>query len=161
MAIDGGNPRRPERKRETRQGQKCLGTGRGMNSANEERTYTEMANSIFPAGSELQVNIGWISGSGYTVLRLQQDGNLVVYTDGKPAYEAPGAYPNGNTAIMQDDGNFVLYNVSNQPLWASNTAGNPGAYLAVQEDGNVVVYSEENVPLFVTNTDNNPQADNS
>ena len=57
----------------------------------------------------------------------------------------------GNIAIMQDDGNFVLYDQDNEPVWASNTGGNPGAYLAVQDDGNVVVY-QDGSPLWATNT---------
>jgi hypothetical protein len=52
---------------------------------------------------------------------------------------------------MQDDGNFVLYDQDNAPVWASNTDGNPGAYLAVQDDGNVVVY-QNGSPLWATNT---------
>ena len=55
---------------------------------------------------------------------------------------------------MQNDGNFVLYDVNNKPVWASNTAGNPGAYLAVQEDGNLVVYNQGGNPLWATNTEN-------
>ena len=119
-----------------------------------ERKYTRMANSNFPAGSELDINIGWVSGNGQTILRLQQDRNLVLYKGGSPAYQAPNAYSNGNTAIMQDDGNFVLYDVNNEPVWASNTAGNPGAYLAVQEDGNLVVYNQDGNPLWAANTEN-------
>ena len=42
--------------------------------------------------------------------------------------------------IMQTDGNLVLYDTSGQPHWASNTQGNPGAFLNVQDDGNLVVY---------------------
>jgi hypothetical protein len=41
---------------------------------------------------------------------------------------------------MQDDGNLVLYDTSNQARWESGTSGNPGAYLVMQNDGNVVVY---------------------
>ena len=111
-----------------------------------------MANSIFPAGSELDINIGWISGNGRAILRLQQDRNLVLYKDSNPAYQAPNAFSRGNTAIMQDDGNFVLYDVNNEPVWASNTVGFPGAYLAVQEDGNLVVYNQDGNALWATNT---------
>jgi hypothetical protein len=46
-----------------------------------------MADSIFPAGSELQVNIGWVSGNGRAILRLQQDRNLVLYKDNQPAFQ--------------------------------------------------------------------------
>jgi len=42
--------------------------------------------------------------------------------------------------IMQTDGNLVLYDTSGQPHWASNTQGNPSAFLNVQDDGNLVVY---------------------
>ena len=113
-----------------------------------------MADSIFPAGSELEINIAWVSGNGQTILRLQQDRNLVLYKDNSPAYQAPNAWSKGNTAIMQDDGNFVLYDVNNGPVWASNTSGNPGSYLAVQEDGNLVVYSQDGTALWATNTGN-------
>lgn len=41
---------------------------------------------------------------------------------------------------MQVDGNLVVYDGSYQPLWATNTDGNPGAWLNVQNDGNLVVY---------------------
>ena len=37
-------------------------------------------------------------------------------------------------------------------LWASNTAGNSGAYLQVQNDGNVVVYSASGAVLWSTGT---------
>lgn len=48
--------------------------------------------------------------------------------------------PNGNyTAIMQTDGNFVLYNASNIPLWATGTSGSNNT-LSMQPDGNIVVY---------------------
>src|SRR5437588_9031256 len=44
-------------------------------------------------------------------------------------------------AIMQGDGNFVLYK-GDKPLWASNTVRSNGDYFAImQGDGNLVVYS--------------------
>jgi hypothetical protein len=46
----------------------------------------------------------------------------------------------GARAVLQGDGNFVIYSASNVVLWSSGTAGNPGATLAVQNDGNVVLY---------------------
>lgn len=44
-------------------------------------------------------------------------------------------------ATMQTDGNFVLYNASGQPLWASNTVGTGAAIVRVQDDGNLVLYA--------------------
>jgi hypothetical protein len=68
--------------------------------------------------------------------------------------------PDGRTFLtMQADGNLVLYfapfgaSVWAQPIWASNTSGNPGAHAAMQSDGNLIVYGPTEVcaPLFGTN----------
>ncbi|MGP4001754.1 hypothetical protein [Streptomyces sp. 8N706] len=102
------------------------------------------------ASSTLRRNQAWTSGNGRTVLRLQSDGNLVLYKDGRAAWQAPGAWPNGYRAVMQSDGNFVLYDVNGRALWATGTYGRPGAYLAIQDDGNLVVY--RGGALWATNT---------
>lgn len=47
-------------------------------------------------------------------------------------------------AVLQEDGNFVVYRVDAgqpQPLWASNTAGQPVRFILMQDDGNLVAYS--------------------
>ena len=50
---------------------------------------------------------------------------------------------------MGTDGNLTLVQ-DGQVTWASDTAGNPGAYLTMQADGNLVVYTAANKPLFNT-----------
>jgi hypothetical protein len=66
--------------------------------------------------------------------------------------------PNVGTgkAIMQEDGNFVVYEFivpeGSVPAWNSQTYGNPGAFLRCQDDGNLVVYSNTGVPLWSSNT---------
>ncbi|OEJ97426.1 hypothetical protein J116_026200 [Streptomyces thermolilacinus SPC6] len=70
---------------------------------------------------------------------------------GRAAWQAPGAWPNGDCAVFQQDGNFVLYDAKGKALWASNT-WQRGHTLAVQDDGNVVVYNQSNNPLWATNT---------
>jgi hypothetical protein len=57
----------------------------------------------------------------------------------------------GARAVLQADGNFVIYSASNAVLWASHTAGHPGSTLAIQDDGNVVLY-EGSQPLWATKT---------
>ncbi len=42
---------------------------------------------------------------------------------------------------MQGDGNLVVYSAGGKALWSSGTQNHPGSKLAVQDDGNVVVYS--------------------
>ncbi|HEY1702041.1 MAG TPA: hypothetical protein VGG75_20230 [Trebonia sp.] len=56
-------------------------------------------------------------------------------------------------AVMQGDGNFVLYTSAGTAVWSSGTAGNDGADLVVQNDGNVVIYSSSGTTLWDTGTD--------
>lgn len=44
-------------------------------------------------------------------------------------------------AVMQTDGNLVVYGATGNILWSSGTAGHPGAWLFMQDDGNAVIYS--------------------
>ncbi|MDT9685428.1 hypothetical protein RND61_25675 [Streptomyces sp. TRM76323] len=110
-----------------------------------------LADARFGKGTQFCRNQSLTSGNGRAVLRVQQDGNFVLYKDGRAAWQAPGAWPKGNCAIFQQDGNFVLYDVNGKAVWHSNT-WNRGHVLAVQDDGNVVVYDQSNRPLWATNT---------
>jgi hypothetical protein len=81
---------------------------------------------------------------------MQGDGNLVVYEHTTPLWAThTGA---GDTAWMQNDGNFVLYATGGKALWSSGTYGHPGASLAMQNDGNLVVYGPGGKPLWASNT---------
>ena len=51
---------------------------------------------------------------------------------------------------MQTDGNLVIYDNRNNPLWASNTNGENGNYILIlQKDRNLVIYSH---PIWATGT---------
>jgi hypothetical protein len=61
--------------------------------------------------------------------------------------------------VMQGDGNLVLYRTQNsQPLWASNTAGQPVVTAEMQGDGNFVAYTSAGAAPWATGTDGNPGA---
>ncbi|MEU8975946.1 hypothetical protein AB0D11_43355 [Streptomyces monashensis] len=110
-----------------------------------------------------QLASGHSLGSSTMTLTMQTDGNLVARLNtGKGAGQVvwstgtsgnPGAY-----AVMQTDGNLVVYKSGGGPgkggaLWASGTYGNPGAYATVQDDGNVVVYAKaSHSPLWAGGT---------
>lgn len=85
-------------------------------------------------------------------LEMQRDGNLVLYKSSKALWstKTTGA-KKGAFALMQDDGNFVVYNAANKPVWHSRTA-TPGSFLAVQNDGNVVIYTKSFKALWSTKT---------
>ena len=53
---------------------------------------------------------------------------------------------------LQSDGNLVVYDRNGAALWASRTAGNPGARLAIQNDGNLVIYSSGNKMVWTSGT---------
>jgi hypothetical protein len=58
--------------------------------------------------------------------------------------------------VYQTDGNLVLYsNRTGNPLWASNTAGQPAGICIMQADGNLVIYDPDAVPLWASNTPGN------
>lgn len=59
--------------------------------------------------------------------------------------------------IMQGDGNLVEYDSANDPLWATQTSGNPGASAVLQgSDGNLVVYSASGRALWAAYPGNAP-----
>lgn len=93
-------------------------------------------------GRSLLVGDSLESADSRFSLLLQDDGNLVLYrlADGIPlrATQTQG-YVVGS-AIMQTDGNFVLYTPPGVPVWASNTEAFGGSSIPLQNDGNLVVY---------------------
>lgn len=80
------------------------------------------------------------SCDGRFSLGMQTDGNLVLYLGTTPLWQTLTSGKNGYVAVMQGDGNFVLYRRDAVPLFGSATSGHPGAHLALQNDGNLVVY---------------------
>ncbi|MEE1928538.1 hypothetical protein V1J52_10090 [Streptomyces sp. TRM 70351] len=110
-----------------------------------------LANGDFVRGTRICRNMALTSGNGRTLLRLQEDGNLVVYRDGRPVWQAPGAWSRGDCLVFQDDGNFVLYDSGGTAVWHANT-WRRGNILSVQDDGNVVIYDVRGTPVWHTNT---------
>ena len=103
-------------------------------------------------GDQLSAGQSLASCNGEFVLAMQGLGSLVLYQNGTDIW---ASNPDGSTAvraILQDDGNFVLYNSSSKPVWDSDTDDNPGDSLVVQNDGNVVIYSASGAVLWDTRT---------
>jgi hypothetical protein len=88
-----------------------------------------------------------VSNSGYYGLDMQDDGNLVIYanyqTEKRPIWATNTFLGNVGRAVMQSDGNFVIYSLVLGPVWATGTNGHPNAVLVMQDDGNLVMYDEE------------------
>lgn len=117
-------------------------TSRGLMRADE---------SIYGGGPDSGVDYCLCIPNGWE-LRMQSDGNLVIYNAANQYQWAAGLSAGNAQAIMQGDGNFVVYDNAGAH-GISNTAGNPGAYLSFQNsDGNLVVYSATGAPLWATGT---------
>jgi surface antigen len=62
----------------------------------------------------------------------------------------------GTTLTMGPDGNVVLRTLVGTawvPIWASNTSGNPGAFLRMRADGDLVVLDRDNALLWSSGTE--------
>ena len=56
-------------------------------------------------------------------------------------------------AVMQNDGNFVIYQVNTGPIWSTKTAQGEGTYrLLLQADGNLVLYQGAASPMWSSRT---------
>jgi hypothetical protein len=58
----------------------------------------------------------------------------------------------------QTDGNLVIYDKNQKPIWASDTYGKPAWRTYMQPDGNFVVYSHENKPIWASDTYGHPDS---
>lgn len=54
---------------------------------------------------------------------LQEDGNFVLYKEGKALWATGTNGKNGVNLIMQTDGNVVLYDPKGKAIWASDSFG--------------------------------------
>jgi hypothetical protein len=91
-----------------------------------------------------------LSDGGGLNLVLGAVGSLYVANNGSAVWF--GTFlTDANVAIMQNDGNFVVYDPNGVALYASNTWGNPGAYLTVDShpglDHGVIVHAPGGAPL--------------
>jgi RHS repeat-associated protein len=122
------------------------------------------------------------SGTGYSPLELQDDGNLVLYqfkwqtgtyrTWNGAKWPYDSCYVGGvlfagqqltegqclentsnSTFAVLTNGDLQMYDrLLGQITWHSNTYGNPGAHLIMQSDGNLVIYSAGGVALWSSGT---------
>jgi len=125
----------------------------------DHRALWASNSEVFPPGGcrDLVANQGIHRGEsvracgGLVKMTLQNDGNLVV-SDGSARWASSTAGSDAYVAIMQADGNLVLYGAADNALWASGTAGHPGAKVSVQNDANLVVYSSSGSALWSPNS---------
>ena len=107
-----------------------------------EEEFAEVSQALFspprPSGATWSAGQGLCDGQRVTTpnmtIVMQRDGNLVVYqnSDNRPrwASHTAGKRVGGQLArcaVMQGDGNFVLYTAAGRAVWNTGTQGHPGA----------------------------------
>ncbi|WP_183580944.1 hypothetical protein HDF18_20280 [Mucilaginibacter sp. X5P1] len=119
---------------------------------------TQIFRSLTPA---LTVGQSLYSPNGLTELKLQPDGNLVLYvhnSDGsKTGIWASNTVGKASASLtFQPDGNLVIKDAAGNGLWASNinsadvafkTQTNNAPYYNLQNDGNFVLYWPEHYAI--------------
>ncbi|WP_236198454.1 hypothetical protein [Pseudomonas pseudonitroreducens] len=112
-------------------------------------------------------------------LQVQDDGNLVIYSDeaiwGYVTLKQPDPnqvnlyIPSGTTILpgttysngdyrmaFQTDGNLVIYKGASTVVWATYTQGKGALKAVIQGDGNFVIYGANNRVLWHSNTPERP-----
>jgi hypothetical protein len=85
-------------------------------------------------------------------LIMQTNGNLQVLDELGNVRWTSTTRGRGHHALMQPDGNFVIYSSTNRAVWSSYTAASFPLFLAVQTDGNLVIYDANWTVYWVTDT---------
>ncbi|HEV2402958.1 MAG TPA: hypothetical protein VGS08_02035 [Candidatus Saccharimonadales bacterium] len=112
--------------------------------------------TTIPGGTTITPGTVTQSPDGNSALVVQNDGNVVLYIEGRAAWWS-GTYGYAiSRFVMQTDGNLVLYGKDGVPDWSSGTYGYTGDHLALQTDGNLVIYSSSNQPLWSSGTNGVP-----
>ncbi|MFJ8949918.1 mannose-binding protein [Streptomyces sp. NPDC102381] len=70
---------------------------------------------------------------------MQPDGNLVVYNENNKPIWASMTFGERHRAIFQSDGNLVIHNGDDRPIWASKSHGHEGSRLVLRADAKVVI----------------------
>ncbi len=74
-------------------------------------------------------------------LVMQADGNLVLYGPSGSVWSSGTWHRGSHHVRMQSDGNLVIRDAANRPLWASNTQGNWNAVMVVKNSGKILIYT--------------------
>ncbi|QIS12490.1 LysM peptidoglycan-binding domain-containing protein [Nocardia arthritidis] len=88
-----------------------------------------------------ELGLGQSLQNGAYSLTLQNDGNLVLTEPGNEVWASGTHGRDVQRAVMQDDGNFVLYKADGSAAWSTETNGKGADRLTLQSDRNVVLYA--------------------
>ena len=91
-------------------------------------------------GEKLERGQSLTSRNGAYTLTLQDDGNLVLASQGQAVWATGTNGQDAQRLEVQEDGNCVLY-TADKPIWHTDTKGAKDVRLLLQDDRNLVLYS--------------------
>lgn len=123
--------------------------GRG-GRATASVTLQVVPRDTLQAGARLLGGQSLTSSNGRYRLLYQTDGNLVLYDDVDRAalWASQTSATTVGEALLQGDGNFVIYDGQGVARWATGTAGHTNVRLLVQNDGNLVLYRSDGQAIW-------------
>jgi hypothetical protein len=118
-------------------------------------TQTKSSSLVSPG--TLSMGGSLVSTNGSYTLKMQTDGNLVIYYGSTAIFASntsSSTTTNTYTLKLQSDGNLVIYKNGSTSIWESRTDGKgTGPYkMYMQDDGNLVIYDSTGSATFYTYT---------
>lgn len=102
----------------------------------------------------LELGTSLFSQNGKYELKMQTDGNLVIYCNNGNAIWHSDTW--GRAVVgglhFQVDSNLVIYDPT--PIWHSGSYNTGGTTLVMQDDGNCVMYTRSGIAVWHTSTYN-------
>lgn len=86
------------------------------------------------------------------LVAFQGDGNLVVYNAANDPLWDSGTGNKGATRFVFQKDGNAVVYNNNDPLWEAGIRNQDGARLALQEDGNIVIYKSDNSVLWTSDS---------
>jgi hypothetical protein len=109
--------------------------------------YSVATETVISPGTVIASGGNLSSPHGQALLSMQTGGNLVLTLSSVTIWQS-GTSSAGSYAILQDDGNFVVYSSSNVAQWANGQNGNPYAVMYLQDSGAFIERSSSGVLLW-------------
>jgi hypothetical protein len=96
---------------------------------------------VLRPGEGFGVKDSLVSATGHFHLTLQEDGNLVEYSQ-NPVWQSDTTIPSKRIlyVILKEDGNLVGYHASGEAVWESKTSRPGGAELKIHDNGKLAIY---------------------
>lgn len=124
-------------------------TAAGESARYDTQAGTVSGSNSLGAGETLLGGESLHSSDGTWFLRMQVDGNFVLYQNGTAIWSTGTHNHPGAKVIMQTDGNLVVYDANGTtPLWASNTYLSAADRLVLYDDGDLVLLDPDNQVIW-------------